>query len=55
MHGGAFGTGAPPGNKNALRSGLYTAREIKKARKLRELYKQAWQELRGLMRIVNGR
>ena len=27
MHGGAAGTGAPRGNHNALKQGLYTAEE----------------------------
>ena len=33
MHGGAAGTGAPKGNRNALKHGLYTAelRALKKA------------------------
>lgn len=28
MHGGAAGSGAPKGNKNALKNGLYTAEAI---------------------------
>lgn len=32
MHGGAHGSGAPKGNRNALTSGLYT-REAKEARR----------------------
>ena len=33
MHGGASGSGAPPGNQNALKLGLYTyeAREMRRA------------------------
>ncbi|MGI9482021.1 MAG: HGGxSTG domain-containing protein [Hyphomicrobiales bacterium] len=29
MHGGARGSGAPRGNKNALKHGFYTAEEIR--------------------------
>lgn len=28
MHGGAQGSGAPPGNSNALKNGLYTAEAL---------------------------
>lgn len=37
MHGGAEGSGAPKGNKNALKHGLYTKEAIEERRKLREL------------------
>ena len=33
MHGGAKGSGAPPGNQNALKHGLYT-RQAKDQRKM---------------------
>ena len=33
MHGGAFGTGAPKGNKNALKHGYYTWEAILERRK----------------------
>jgi len=37
MHGGAAGTGAPIGNKNAFRHGHYTAEAIAQRRVLAEL------------------
>jgi uncharacterized protein YjcR len=37
MHGGAAGTGAPIGNKNAFRHGHYTAEAIAQRRFLAEL------------------
>jgi hypothetical protein len=37
MHGGAAGSGAPVGNKNALRHGHYTAEAIAEKRSLAEL------------------
>ena len=41
MHGGAPGSGAPHGNKNALRHGLYTREALAQRRKLRELMRQS--------------
>ena len=41
MHGGAPGSGAPRGNKNALRHGLYTREALTQRRKLRELMRQS--------------
>jgi hypothetical protein len=40
MHGGAPGSGAPRGNKNALKHGLYTREAIEERRKLRALMRQ---------------
>jgi uncharacterized protein YjcR len=37
MHGGAKGSGAPKGNKNALKSGLYTAEAIEMRRHVMRL------------------
>jgi uncharacterized protein YjcR len=37
MHGGALGSGAPKGNQNALKHGLYTKAAIKERRQLRTL------------------
>jgi hypothetical protein len=37
MHGGAIGSGAPIGNKNAFRHGHYTAEAIAQRRALAEL------------------
>jgi hypothetical protein len=41
MHGGAPGSGAPRGNKNALKQGLFTREAIAERRKLRELVRQS--------------
>jgi hypothetical protein len=41
MHGGAPGSGAPLGNKNALKSGLYTREAFEERRRLREFLRQA--------------
>jgi len=41
MHGGAPGSGAPWGNKNAVRHGWYEADTVRTARKLRKMVKRA--------------
>jgi hypothetical protein len=41
MHGGAPGSGAPRGNKNALKHGLYTREAIEERRHLRSLMRQS--------------
>jgi len=41
MHGGAPGSGAPRGNKNALKHGRYTREVIKERRQLRALLRQS--------------
>ncbi len=41
MHGGAPGSGAPKGNKNAFKHGLYTREAIEERRLLRKLIKQS--------------
>jgi len=46
MHGGAPGSGAPRGNKNALKHGLYTREAIAQRRQLRELMRQSHMLLR---------
>lgn len=43
MHGGAPGSGAPPGNKNALKLGLFTREAIEERRQLRDLMRSARQ------------
>jgi uncharacterized protein YjcR len=45
MHGGAPGSGAPRGNKNALKHGLYTREAITERRRIRELMRQSWKLL----------
>jgi hypothetical protein len=41
MHGGALGSGAPRGNKNALKHGRYTREAIAERARVRELVRQA--------------
>jgi hypothetical protein len=41
MHGGAEGSGAPRGNKNALKHGRFTREAIEQRRQLRELLRQS--------------
>lgn len=41
MHGGAPGSGAPIGNKNAQKHGLFTHEAIAQRRKLKELVRQS--------------
>ena len=48
MHGGAAGTGAPIGNKNALRHGHYTAEAIAQKRAVAELIRLSRATLAGL-------
>jgi len=41
MHGGAPGSGAPRGNKNALKHGFFTREAIAERQRLRELVRQS--------------
>jgi glucans biosynthesis protein len=41
MHGGAFGSGAPMGNTNALKHGRFTRKAIEERRALRQLMRDA--------------
>jgi hypothetical protein len=41
MHGGAPGSGAPRGNKNALKTGLYTREALEERRRLREFLRES--------------
>jgi hypothetical protein len=41
MHGGALGSGAPRGNKNALKHGHYTREAIEGRRQLQALLRQS--------------
>jgi uncharacterized protein YjcR len=41
MHGGAAGSGAPRGNKNAQTRGLYTREALSERRKLNELVRES--------------
>lgn len=46
MHGGAKGSGAPRGNRNALKHGAYTKEALNRRAHLRELLKEATELLR---------
>lgn len=46
MHGGATGSGAPKGNTNALKGGLYNREAVGELRQLRELLKDARDHLK---------
>ena len=48
MHGGAPGSGAPRGNKNALKHGLYTREAIRERRQLRALMRQSRRLIRDI-------
>jgi hypothetical protein len=48
MHGGARGSGAPVGNRNALRHSRYTAQAIADRQVIRELLRDS----RGLIELV---
>jgi hypothetical protein len=48
MHGGAPGTGAPPGNRNALKHGHYTKAAIEDRRQLRAFIRQSQQLLENI-------
>jgi hypothetical protein len=41
MHGGALGSGAPRGNKNALKHGRFTREAIAERGQIRDLVRQA--------------
>ena len=46
MHGGAAGSGAPKGNKNALKHGKYTREMLELRREMAQLMREAKQTLR---------
>lgn len=48
MHGGAAGSGAPKGNRNALKHGLYTKEEIRRRSEMAALMREARATLRDL-------
>ncbi len=41
MHGGAAGSGAPLGNRNALKTGLYTKARLAELKQFRNLIREA--------------
>ena len=48
MHGGAPGSGAPRGNKNALKDGLYTREAKERRRKLQTLLRESRKLVHGI-------
>ena len=51
MHGGALGSGAPKGNRNALKHGAFTRQAIAERLKLRDLVRQS----RALIRDIKSK
>ena len=41
MHGGAKGSGAPKGNRNALKHGAYTKEALRKRAEFRDLIRES--------------
>jgi glucans biosynthesis protein len=41
MHGGAPGSGAPPGNRNALKHGVFTKEALERRTRLNKLIREA--------------
>ena len=48
MHGGAEGSGAPPGNQNALKHGAYTKEARQRRAMMRDLIREARKLLKEL-------
>jgi hypothetical protein len=48
MHGGAEGSGAPKGNRNALKHGTYTKEALREQAELRDLVQESQDLLRTL-------
>ena len=48
MHGGAAGSGAPKGNKNAMKHGRFTRVAIEERRMIRDLIRQSKEHLRDI-------
>jgi len=48
MHGGAQGSGAPHGNKNALKHGAFTREALERRGQMRALLREARELLKGL-------
>jgi glucans biosynthesis protein len=48
MHGGAKGSGAPTGNQNALKHGIYTRAAFQQRAEIRELLREAKKLLKDL-------
>lgn len=48
MHGGAKGSGAPKGNKNALKNGFYTKEAVESRKQLNEMIKSYEETLKEL-------
>ena len=48
MHGGAKGSGAPRGNKNALKHGGYAREALERRAQIRRFLKEARNVLKGL-------
>ena len=52
MHGGAPGSGAPPGNKNALKHGQYTREALAELKLLRNVFRQSRELLQRMKEVM---
>jgi uncharacterized protein YjcR len=55
MHGGAEGSGAPRGNKNALKHGRFTREAFEQRRQWRDLRRKSHALIRSIKQLVPGR
>lgn len=54
MHGGAPGSGAPPGNKNALKTGFHTSASIALRQQIRQIMKDLRSEANSIIKTTHG-
>jgi glucans biosynthesis protein len=54
MHGGAFGSGAPRGNKNAFKHGTYTREAVEQRLELRKQIEEVRELLRNVSHLTRG-
>jgi uncharacterized protein YjcR len=54
MHGGAKDSGAPRGNKNALKHGRFTREAFEQRRQWRDLRQQAHALIRSIKQSIRG-
>jgi glucans biosynthesis protein len=53
-HGGAPGAGAPKGNRNALKHGRFTAKELAYGRRISEFIRESRETIRDVNRATRG-
>lgn len=52
MHGGAKGSGAPKGNRNALKHGYYTREKIAERREFNQEIRERYRALREYSKVL---